>query len=56
MDTGESSEVVADLATTTGASFTAATEIDIVAVFEFTVPSLTRKVNESEPLEFAAGV
>ena len=37
-------------AVTTGASLTAFTVIETVAVFEFAVPSLARNVKESLPL------
>ena len=48
-----STEIVALLAT--GASFTGFTVIDTVAVFEFKLPSLARKVKLSLPLKFAFG-
>jgi hypothetical protein len=40
----------------TGASLTAPTVIVTVARFDWLVPSLARKVNESVPLKFAFGV
>ena len=51
-----SSNTVLISLTATGASFTAETVIDTVAAAESTVPSLTLKVKESEPLKLSAGV
>jgi len=49
-------DVVSEPLFATGASLTAAIVTVTVAVLLFTAPSLTRKVNESEPLAFAFGV
>jgi len=43
-------------ATATGASFTGVTVIEIVATFEFKLPSLALKVKLAGPLKFGAGV
>ena len=48
--------VASDRSWQTGASFTALTVIDIVAVLELSLPSLARNVKLSEPLKFASGL
>ncbi len=48
--------VARDRSWQTGASFTALTVIDIVAVLELSLPSLARNVKLSEPLKFASGL
>ena len=54
--TATSRGVETDTDAATGASLTAETLIDTVAMFESTVPSLALNVNESGPLKLALGV